>query len=176
MPSFALTVPYMRASPIQIPRRDLVLSTADSLFMRITIVACDDPCAPAIDIGPGIGAPSCQLFFWIDTRSSIYVDYRVPFPERVVRPMGQVLWQGAGAVSPAIGAFDFSFPSGTMTTWPWRCGWCVQLNYDTQGADVLLAGSAVIRSAGMPFTLPETVLQTDDFIPIHTDTEEQVLA
>ena len=36
MPSFAMTVPYMRTSPLRIPRRDLVLGRADSLFLRVT--------------------------------------------------------------------------------------------------------------------------------------------
>ena len=39
MPSFAMTVPYMRTSPLHIPRRDLVLGRADSLFLRVTVVS-----------------------------------------------------------------------------------------------------------------------------------------
>ena len=38
MPTFAMTVPYLRTSPVHIPRRDLVLGRADSVFLRVTVV------------------------------------------------------------------------------------------------------------------------------------------
>ena len=43
MSSFAMTVPIARTSPIHIPRRDLVLGRADSLYLRVTVVDSDDP-------------------------------------------------------------------------------------------------------------------------------------
>jgi hypothetical protein len=70
-----------------------------------------------------------------------------------------------------------------MSTWPRRCGWAVVLTYDTQSAEVLMCGRLNVRRVATAFPssgdggfhLPPTFLETDDFIPIHTDVEEQVL-
>ena len=183
MPSLAITVPYMRTSPLYIPRRDLVLASADSLYLRVTIVDSDNPCAQALALSGGIGGPSAQLLFWADTQPKTgwggWYDYGWGYytdgwPYASTR---QMLLTVPGALSDATGAFDFSVPSGTMSSWPLRCGWAVQLNYDSAGAEVLMTGTANIRRGlGLPFTLAAPVLETDAFIPIHTDTEEQVLA
>jgi len=171
MPSMAITVPYMRTSPIHIPRRDLVLASADSLYLRVTVVDSDDPCAQALDIGTGIGASSAQFTVWADVPGQYFHEYGMSHPVS-----GQILASIPGVPSDAIGAFDFAFPSGTMASWPRRCGWAVQLNYDTQGAEVLLSGILHVRFGGTPFTLPAPVLLTDTSVPIHTDIEEPVLA
>jgi hypothetical protein len=171
MPSLSMTVPYLRASPVHIPRRDLVLAAADSLFLRVTVVDSDNPCAQAIEISGGIGGPSAQFTVWADAPGRYWRDYGWPLPVT-----GQVMWNGIGATSDVLGAFDFTFPSGTMAAWPRRCGWCVQLNYDTQGAEVLATGRLHVRYGGTPFLLPATVLATDSAVPILTDTMEQVLA
>ena len=63
-----------------------------------------------------------------------------------------VLWAGTGVISGAIGAFDISFPSGTMASWPRRCGWLVQLNYDTTGVEVLMSGRLHLRNIGAAFS------------------------
>jgi hypothetical protein len=52
----------------------------------------------------------------------------------------------------------------------------VQLNYDTQGAEVLMAGRLHVRMLGTAYSFAAPALETDDFIPIHTDIEEPVLA
>lgn len=165
-----MTVPYMRASPVHIPRHDLVLSGADSLYLRVTVVDADNVCAQALDLTAGIGGPSLQMIVWPDTYYRTSWDYGAS-PPRPPTP----IWIGSGTISDAIGAFDLAFPSGTMMDWPRRCGWCVQLNYDNQGAEVLTIGTLHIRRVGTPFQVSTGGLMTDDFILIHTDINEQVL-
>ena len=171
MSSFAMTVPYMRTSPVHIPRRDLVLGHADSIFLRVTVVDSDNPCAQAIDLTGGIGGPGLQMLVWPDTCYRTTWDYGA-------LPTGpqSILWAGMGAISDAIGAFDISFPSGTMASWPRRCGWSVQLNYDTQGAEVLMSGKLHVRGLGKPYQAVTPGLMTDDYILVHTDIEQQVFA
>jgi hypothetical protein len=173
MPSLAMTVPYLRTSPLHIPRRDLVLAAADSLFLRVTIVDSDTPCAQAIELSGGIGGAGAQFIVWADMPEQHFWDYGTAIPVT-----GQLLSSVAGTLSDALGAFDFSLPSGTMSTWPRRCGWCVQLNYDTTGAQVLMSGRLHMRRLGTAYLAVTPILMTDDFIPIHTDlpTEEQVEA
>lgn len=171
MPSFAMTVPYMRTSPLHIPRRDFVLAAADSLFLRVTVVDSDNPCAQALDVTGGIGGPAAQFLVWSDAPGQFHDDYGTMLPVS-----GQVLANVAGVPGDALGSFDFSLPSGTMASWPRRCRWCVQLNYDTTSADVLMAGAIHVRMLGTAFGHSVPLLETDDYIPIHTDIEEQVLA
>lgn len=184
MPSLAITVPYIRTSPLYIPRRDLVLASADSLFLRVTVVDSDNPCAQALALSGGIGGPSAQLLFWADIglRSGWrgwhdygWGYYNDAWPYASAR---QMLLSVTGVLSDAIGAFDFSVPSGAMSSWPLRCGWAVQLNYDTTSAEVLMTGTANIRRGlGLPFNVTTPALETDTYIPIETsDTLEQVLA
>jgi hypothetical protein len=52
----------------------------------------------------------------------------------------------------------------------------VQLNYDTDDAEVLMAGNLHVRMLGQSFMLPPIVLQTDDFIPVLEDDTTNVLA
>jgi len=171
MPSMALTVPYIRTSPLHIPRRDLVLAAADSLYLRVTVVDSDDPCAQALDLTGGIGGPSAQFTVWADVPGQYWHEYGMWHPVT-----GQLLASIPGVTSDALGAFDFAFPSGTMSLWPRRCIWAVQLSYDTQGAEVLLFGRLHVRPGGVPFMLPAPALLTDDRIPITTDILEPVLA
>jgi hypothetical protein len=148
-----------------------VLAAADSMFLRVTVVDSDNPCAQAIELTGGIGGPAAQFLVWADG-PGFFNDYGMLLPVS-----GQVLLNSTGVVSSAIGAFDFTFPSGTMSQWPRRCRWCVQLNYDTTGAEVLMAGILHVRMLGAAFLFNAPALETDDYIPIHTDTTaEQVLA
>jgi hypothetical protein len=183
MPSFAMTVPYARTSPIHIPRRDLVLAAADSVFLRVTVVDSDNPCAQAIELTGGVGGPAAQFIVWADAQQRYSWGWdngwRVPdYGWGCGYGSGQVLANVAGVPGDALGSFDFAFPSGTMSQWPRRCCWCVQLGYDTQGAEVLMTGQLHVRMLGTAYSFAAPVLMTDDFIPIHTDlpTEEQVLA
>ena len=142
MPSFAMTVPYMRTSPLRIPRRDLVLGRADSLFLRVTVVDSDNPCAQALDLTGGLGGPVLQMLVWPDQhyRSAwdygTWWDYGASWPRCGPAP---VLWAGQGAVSDAIGAFDIAFPTASMSCWPRRCAYALQLDYDGGGSTDLLA-------------------------------------
>jgi hypothetical protein len=170
MPSFAMTVPYLRTTPIHIPRRDLVLAAADSLRLRVLIVEADTPTAPGIDVTGGIGGPAAQFAVWPDVAGH-YWDYGTAFPH-----CGRLLWSGDGvAVSGISGAFDFSFSSGTLSRWPRRCRWSVQLN-DTLGAEVLMTGRLHIAQYGVAAQGVAPHLLTDTYEPVHTDTEEHVLA
>ena len=134
MPSFAMTVPYMRTSPIHIPRRDLVLGQADSIFLRVTVVDSDNPCAQAIELTGGIGGPALQMLVWPDTCYRASWDYDAPW----IGPQS-VLWAGTGVVSDALGAFDISFPTATMSSWPRRCAYALQLDWDGASGTSLLA-------------------------------------
>lgn len=136
MPSFAMTVPYMRTSPVHIPRRDLVLGRADSLFLRVTVVSSDDICAQGIDLSGGFSAPVLQMLVWPDQCNYRGWDYGAYWqcPE-------SVLWSGLGVISDALGAFDISFATATMSGWPRRCRYALQLDYDgAAGTDLLAEG------------------------------------
>jgi hypothetical protein len=172
MASIAMTVPYLRTSMLHIPRRDLVLAVADSLYLRVTVVDSDNPCAQGIELSGGIGGPGAVFSVWADLHGW-HDDYGMLLPR-----CGQLLHSVAGThPSGVVGAFDFAFPSGTMVSWPRRCGWTVQLNYDTNGAEVLATGRIVVRpSLGAPFLFDPPALATSAGVPIHTSSGEQVLA
>ena len=53
----------------------------------------------------------------------------------------QRAWVGTGVLSSALGAFDIAFPTATMATWPTRCAYALQLDYDGGGStDLLIEG------------------------------------
>jgi len=171
MASIAMTVPYLRTSMLHIPRRDLVLAVADSLYLRVTVVDSDNPCAQGIELTGGIGGPAALFSVWADVQGWC-CDYGTLLPR-----CGQLLYNVAGThPSGVVGAFDFFFPSGTMASWPIRCGWTLQLTYDTYGAEVLATGRIHVRRAlGAPFLSVTPHLMTDDYLPLHTDAEEHIL-
>jgi hypothetical protein len=103
MPSFAMTVPYIRTSPIHIPRRDLVLAAADSLSLRVTVVDSDRACSQAIELTGGIGGPGAQFSVWADTHEPHCWDYGANRPA-----CGQILWTGAGVLSDAPGVIPWN--------------------------------------------------------------------
>jgi hypothetical protein len=57
----AFVVPYQRMSPIDIPRRDLVLAAPDSVLLSVSIIESDDPAAEALVITGGVGAPTLRM-------------------------------------------------------------------------------------------------------------------
>jgi hypothetical protein len=134
-------------------------------------VDSDSVCAQAIELSGGIGGPGAQFTVWADAPGAWHDDYGTMLPVS-----GQVLANVVGVPGDALGSFDFSLPSGTMAGWPRRCRWAVQLNYDTTGAEVLMAGSLHVRMLGTAFSFDAPVLMTDDYRPVHTDIEEQVEA
>ena len=171
MASIAMTVPYLRTSMLHVPRRDLVLAVADSLYLRVTVVDSDNPCAQGIELSGGIGGPGAVFSVWADLHGW-HDDYGMLLPR-----CGQLLHSVAGThPSGVVGAFDFFLPSGALVPWPRRCGWAVQLNYDDYGAEVLATGRIHVRQIGAPFTLVTPHVLTNDSIPVHTDIEEHLLA
>ena len=186
MPSFAMTVPYMRTSPVHIPRRDLVLGRADSLFLRVTIVDSDNPCAQAIALTGGIGGPALQMLVWPDGYRrgwggyggwggynggwGGYHDYGWGWHGGGVVGPGTVLWAGQGVISPALGAFDIAFPTATMATWPRRCAYALQLDYDGGGSTDLLIEGRLHLTHSLPRAIAPLIMLTDPTPPVLTDT------
>jgi len=164
MPSFAMTVPYLRTSPLHIPRRDLVLGRADSLFLRVTVISDDSVCAQAIDLTGGIGGPVLQMLVWPDHCSRTSWDYGA-----MPQCPQSVLWSGLGVVSDAIGAFDISFPTATMSSWPRRCAYALQLDYDGGGSTDLLATGHLHLAYSIPRSVNPEIMLTDPTPPVLTD-------
>jgi len=163
MTAQTIILPYMRSSPLHIPRRDLVLSAADSLALRVTIVESDDPSAQALELTGGIGGPTCMLLVYPDSASGRW-DYGAPR----VSP-GTVLWSALGTIADAIGSFDIAIPVGTMAGWPRRCVWSVTLDWDGGGqAEVIAEGFVHVRPTGQRLVAPVT-LDTDTDVPILVD-------
>jgi len=164
MPSFAMTVPYMRTSPVHIPRRDLVLGRADSLFLRVTVISDDSVCAQGIDLSGGIGGPVLQMLVWPDHCHRTSWDYGA-----MPQCPQSVLWVGTGVVSDAIGAFDISFPTATMAGWPRRCAYALQLDYDGGGGTDLLATGHLHLAYSIPRSVNPVIMLTDPTPPVLTD-------
>jgi hypothetical protein len=170
MPSFAMTVPYMRTSPLHIPRRDLVLGRADSLYLRVTIVSDDSVCAQGIDLSGGIGGPVLQMLVWPDHCYRTSWDYGA-----MPQCPQSVLWSGLGTVSDALGAFDISFPTATMAGWPRRCRYALQLDYDGGGSTDLLAEGHLHLAYSVPRAVsPPVIMLTDPNPATLTDPGEAI--
>jgi len=170
MPSFAMTVPYLRTSPLHIPRRDLVLGRADSLFLRVTVISDDSVCAQGIDLSGGIGGPVLQMLVWPDHCHRSSWDYGA-MPQC---PQG-VLWTGTGVISDALGAFDISFPTATMSSWPRRCAYALQLDYDGGGGTDLLAEGRLHLAYSIPRSVNPVIMLTDPAEPVLTDDAGNVI-
>ena len=172
MPSFAMTVPYMRTSPVHIPHRDLVLGHADSLYLRVTVVDSDNPCAQGIELTGGIGGPTLQMLVWPDTCYRASWDYGAPW----IGPRS-VLWVGTGVISDAIGAFDIAFPTATMYSWPRRCAYALQLDWDGASGTSLLAEGHLHLSRSVPRAAAQVavVMFTDTSQPVLTDDGRYIL-
>ena len=166
MSSFAMTVPYMRTSPVHIPRRDLVLGHADSLYLRVTVVDSDNPCAQGIELTGGIGGPALQMIVWPGTCYRASWDYGAPW----IGPRS-VLWAGTGVISDALGAFDISFPTATMSSWPRRCAYALQLDWDGgAGTSLLAEGHLHLHRSALRFIQP-VIMLTDPTPAVLTDPE-----
>jgi hypothetical protein len=165
-PSFAMTVPYVRTSPVHVPRRDLVLGLADSLFLRVTVVEADSVDAPPILLTGGIGGPTLQMLVWPDTCYRTTWDYgALPTSPQ------SLLWAGTGVVSDAIGAFDISFPTATMSSWPRRCVFALQLDWDGASGTSLLTEGHLHLIGSVPRTGTPIIMLTDPTPAVLTDPE-----
>jgi hypothetical protein len=164
MTAQTLVLPYRRASPIHIPRRDLVLAASDSLALRVSIVETDDPDALALEMTGGLGGPSLQLIVWRDAPSFRW-DYGAPC---VPYAVGDALWQGAGVISDAVGSFDITIPAAVFTGWPRRAGFAVVLAWGAQ-TETLAIGTLHITAMAPTTTTTTEPIATDDLVPITTD-------
>ena len=130
-----LTLPYLRSSPLHIPRRDLVASASDSLSLRVTVVEQDDPAAQLLTITGGLGGPAARLVVWADLQGQGPLwDYGRP-----VACPGSLLWAGMGDPQVGLGSFDWFLPFMAMAEFPPRCGWAIQLSWDSGRKSSLLA-------------------------------------
>ena len=150
-------VPYLRSSPLYIPRRDLVISAADSVSLSVLIVESDDPSAAPLELTGGLGGPALRLYIWPD--SPVYHwDYGAPF----VSP-GSPIWSSLGTVNPdAAGTFDFSIPPGTFACIPRRCLFSLQLEWNSATDVQMLANGVLNVMQGARTAVPSTALTTDD--------------
>lgn len=162
MTQLAIIVPYER-DPLYIPRRNLVVSSADSLALTVTVVESDDPSAQALEVTGGIGGPLARLVVWAEGPGTNW-DYG-----RAAFRVQETLWSGDGVLGSAIGSFDIAIPAATMAMWPPRCGWSFHLDWDGGGKSEMLAEGHlhVRRTASKAF--PELLILTDALVPITTD-------
>jgi hypothetical protein len=163
-PRFAMTMPWLRTSPVHVPRRDIVLGLADSLWLRVTVVESDRPEALPIELTGGIGGPTLQMLVWPDTCYRASWDYGAPW----IGPRS-VLWAGTGVISDALGAFDISFPTATMSSWPRRCAYALQLDWDGGSGTSLLAEGHLHLSRSVPRSSAPVIMLTDPTPPVLTD-------
>jgi hypothetical protein len=176
-----ITVPYLRSTPLHDQRRDLVAYATDSLTLRVTVIESDDPSAQMLVLTGGIGGPAAQLLIWADYRPDASRWGRYGCGCDYDRPLtagGSVIWSGMGTPQPGLGSFDFFLPAGTLLSGPPRCGWAVQLAWDSTKSDLLYAGALQIRGGGRFGTIPPVVmpLLTDTSIPVLGDDTTPVFA
>jgi len=173
--TLSITVPYNRA-PNHVPRRDLVVGGADSLWLEVSVIQYDDPSAEAITLTGGIGGPALRMAVWPVSDDPTSWDYGLPTPA-----CGTLLWSGNGTVSATqVGTFDMQIPVGTLAAWPCRVAYGLQLDYDgNAGSELLCAGIVHLRRVqfGSPAsTAAGSYLLTDDSIPVLEDDTTHVLA
>ncbi|HEY2616152.1 MAG TPA: hypothetical protein VGI78_02330 [Acetobacteraceae bacterium] len=179
--------PYLRTSPVHIPRRDLVLYSSDSLSLRVTVVESDNPAAAQLVLTGGIGGPVAQLVIWANYHlfAGQYGSYGYSYSYgwgydygRPPTPDGTVLWSSAGVPQIGLGSFDFFIPADTLMSFPQRCSWGVQLNWTGQKSDLLYHGTMNIHGGARfgAITVPadEQYLLTDDYIPVLEDDNDPV--
>lgn len=155
--TLAITLPYERPSPVHIPRRDLVLGAADSLYLQVSVVQSDWPGAPPIVLTGGIGGPALRLYVWAASAWHHGWDYGAPTHCR-----GTMLWSGLATIASLPDAtFLFSFPTGTMAAWPLRCGFALQLEWDSARQVELLAQGYLHTQRTGQTLVPLHALSTD---------------
>ena len=134
-----ITLPYLRTSPVHVPRRDLVLSASDSLLLTVTVVERDHPSAQALVLSTDVNGPTMQLVLWSDHDQPCgWGDYG-----RGYAWPGALLQSLSGVPGDAAGSWDFHIPTGTFADFPLRCGWAVLLLWgDGAKSSVLAQGVA----------------------------------
>lgn len=142
MTALAFALPYVRSSPLYLPRRDLVLDASDSLSLAVTVTESDAPGAALIDLATGPTFPGFTLQVWPDSAQWGW-DYGAVPPQPA-----SVLFEVEGVISVTLpGTVDFTVPAATLADWPLRCGWRVRMDHDTTLSETLLAGILHVRPA-----------------------------
>jgi hypothetical protein len=169
---YSFVVPYLRSSPIHLPRRDLVVAASDSVLLSVSIIESDDPAAEALVLTGGIGGPALRLTVWPDS-TGWYYDYGMPTPSA-----GTVLWSGVGTVSPtSVGTFDVLIPLATMVNWPRRCAYALQLDWSgNTRSETLAQGYLHVRPFAINGSFIAPALLTDVRAQVLDDTSVPVYA
>jgi hypothetical protein len=170
-------LPYLRTSPVQLSRRDIVLSMAESLTLRASVVYDDTPGAPALELSTtDPNGPAAQLVIWNDQCiASTWRDYGAPGLAR-----GTMLQSVPGVPADAVGSWDFYLPTGTFYNFPPRCGWAILVLWNQGEKSSVLAEGFINFIApffqGTPLYVPPPyvpiaappgfALMTDDYTPI----------
>ena len=168
-------VPYLRASPVRVPRRDMVLGLVDSLALTVQVVDQDNPDGVPLAVSGGIGGYVLQMIVWPDGGRGWGWDYGCGVGwdwgrgAPVQRPWS-VLWVGTGTVVTGTpGAFLLAFPTNTMSSWPRRCRYALQLDWNSAGDTELLAeGNLHLVYSASRAVFP-IVMLTDPTPPVLTD-------
>jgi len=163
----------MRPSPTRIPRRDVVLTRGDSLTLRATVVQSDHPAAQLLVLTGGLGGPTARLVIYSDShRYGPCCDYGWGHWGGAHR--AQLLWSGDGTPDAPTGSFDFFIPFGTMASLPSRCGWAMQLAWDSGlKSEILAAG--IINVSGVAQEFADLFVWTTNIDePIQTNDGEQI--
>lgn len=163
MTQAAITLAYRRTSPIHIPRRDMVVSSADSVWLAVSIVESDHHNAQLLLLTGGVGGPALRMTIWPDDHGYIW-DYGW-----LMRNCRHAIWSGFGAISTGnAGTFNIAIPLGTLACVPHRCRYAMQLDWSGgERSEAMCWGILHIRHAASA-TPAEVVLLTDNGVPILT--------
>ena len=161
MVALALTLPVARRSPTEIPQRNLVLSSHDSLALALTLVASDHPAAAAVPLS-GIG-PRVRLSIYRGADGSGWEDYGWGYSSA----MPSALWSAFGVVDEDVtGRVDIEIPRGTLGDMFGPLLWAVQLDYQ---------GGLSVLARGVLQLLPGLAM-AEEALPILDDTPQPILA
>ncbi len=157
-----MTLPLLRRSPINIPRRDLVLSTGDDFTLRLTLVEADRPDSERLDL-LGIG-PRVQLVISHEPHPIGWRDYGAPCPAPL-----SVLWSTFATATDRLGGIDFIIPRGTAADWRGRLRWTVLVDYLD---DLSVVAEGILHLRHRPgFPVQHLYLLTEDGTPILTEAD-----
>jgi hypothetical protein len=102
---------------------------------------------------------------WPDS-TGWYRDYGMSTPQ-----CGTVLWSGIGTISTtSVGTFDVLIPLATMTNWPRRCVYALQLDWSgNTRSETLAQGYLHVRPFAINGAFIPPPLLTDTSIPVLQD-------
>lgn len=160
MAAQSMTLAIQRRSPIHIPRRDLVLSGADTLRLTVHLRESDTPDAepvgmvglgPRLRLALGHIGPAWRWDY--GHAPSLSLAYRSP------------VWTGFGVASlTEEGRVDIDIPRGALGDACGRLWWALQLDY-ARALTILAHGVAQVLPAP-PLADDTAPLLADDLAPI----------